>query len=56
MKLAKVRNEWVDAYAETGEIVDEVPAHLIEEVIARAERRKVKVVEEEVEEDDLSIR
>lgn len=55
MKPAIVRNEWVDAYAESGEIVDEVPYHLVEEVIARAERRKAKV-EEEVEEDDLSIR
>ena len=54
---AKVRNEWVDAYAETGKIIDEVPAELVEEVIAIAERRKPSK-EEKVKDlfDDLSIR
>jgi hypothetical protein len=53
---AKVRNEWVEAYVESGEIIDEVPKELVEEVIAIAERRKP--AKEEVKDlfDDLSLR
>lgn len=56
MKPARVRNEWVDAYVESGKIVDEVPKHLIDAVIERAELRKPKEEKKDSVKNDVSIR
>jgi hypothetical protein len=45
-----IRNEWIDAYVADGSL-DEVPAHLVEEVKERA-RIRMEAVAPQVEEEE----
>jgi polyhydroxyalkanoate synthesis regulator phasin len=53
----KIRNEWIDAYINDGKMPEEVPSHLVDDVIKAAEHRNaVKVEAKKESKFDLSVR